>query len=84
MQTRKAIREFQQQKLCLKCSKGHSSWLTFAEIMSADKFHCCQCGERLSFDKEEWRAQHFKPPSKSIDEKISERGKSKPRGEVDE
>jgi hypothetical protein len=80
MSRRKEIRKFQMQQEYIWCPRGHDNWVTFAEIMEKDILRCKQCNERLSFDREEWRKRHFKPPPKSIDEKINERQEGRTRG----
>ena len=73
--TQREIREFQKQRksmLCTECKK--LSWKTHAQIMAADRFVCDHCGEPLPFDKGAWEHKHRKPPPKSLNDKINERG----------
>ena len=58
--------------LCTECKK--LSWKTHAQIMAADRFVCDHCGEPLPFDKGAWEHKHRKPPPKSLNDKINERG----------
>jgi len=81
--TQKEMREFQQRVQRMHCdSCQKTTCKTYADIMAMDKFHCDHCGELLPFDRELWRSSVFRPTPKSLDERISDKGRREAQRKV--
>lgn len=73
MRTQKEVRAFRSAEVSFRCSDGHRTYKTNADIMLSSVVLCDECGEALFFNKERLYSSQFVPPVPSIDERISSR-----------